>query len=127
MADEYSIIDLVTNTVESARTGFIVYKNRSADAEKNNHITIRSLTLNESDYVNTSYINVNVFVKNHDNGMSNIKLMKDIVRTLKKALKSIDHPLGMYWKSRIVWSEPVEGAKEGFDCKNIRLYIITEK
>jgi len=42
------------------------------------------------------------------------------VRGVRFVLRDIKPPLGMYWKSRIVWSEPMGEAKDGFDCTNIR-------
>ena len=98
MADQFDIVDIVFDAVEPASTGFILYKDQSADGETKNHITVRMLPLNET----------------------------EVVRNIKSALRNIKHPFGMYWKSRIVWSESLGEAKEGFDCTNIRFEVITE-
>ena len=82
--------------------------------------------LNETEVVNNGTVNINVFVKNQSNGMPDRQLMKGTVRNIKSALRNIKHPFGMYWKSRIVWSESLGEAKEGFDCTNIRFEVITE-
>ena len=126
MADQFDIVDIVYNAVEPVGTGFILYKDRSADGETKNHITVRMLPLNETDVVNKGVVNVNVFVKKQTNGMPTCQLMKGAVRNIKSALRNITPPYGMYWKSRIVWSESLGEAKEGFDCTNIRLEVITE-
>ena len=126
MADQFDILDIVYDAVEPASTGFILYKDRSADGETKNHITVRMLPLNETDVVNKGLVNVNVFVKNQAKGMPDRQLMKGTVRNIKSALRNIKPPFGMYWKSRIVWSEPLGEAKEGFDCTNIRFEVITE-
>lgn len=126
MADQFDIVDIVYDAVEPASTGFILYKDRSADGETKNHITVRMLPLNETDVVNKGVVNVNVFVKNQAKGMPDRQLMKGTVRNIKSALRNITPPLGMYWKSRIVWSESLGEAKEGFDCTNIRFEVITE-
>ena len=119
MADQFDIVDIVYDAVEPVSTSFILYKDRSGDGETKNHITIRMLTLNETDVVNKGSVNINVFVKKQKNGMPDRQLMKGVTR-------NITPPFGMYWKSRIVWSEPLGEAKEGFDCTNIRFEVITE-
>ena len=126
MADQFDIVDIVYDAVEPVSTGFILYKDRSGDGETKNHITIRILTLNETEVVNKGSVNINVFVKKQVNGMPDRKLMKGMTQKVKSALRNITPPFGMYWKSRVVWSEPLGEAKEGFDCMNIRFEVITE-
>ncbi len=126
MADQFDIVDIVYDAVEPASTGFILYKDRSADGETKNHITVRMLPLNETEVLNKGVVNVNVFVKNQEKSRPDRQLMKGTVRNIKSALRNITPPLGMYWKSRIVWSESLGEAKEGFDCTNIRFEVITE-
>lgn len=126
MADQFDIVDIVYDAVEPVSTSFILYKDRSGDGETKNHITIRMLTLNETEVVNKGIANINVFVKQQHNGMPSRQLMKESTRKIKSALRKIKPPFGMYWKSRIVWSEPLGEAKEGFDCTNIRFEVITE-
>lgn len=126
MADQFDIVDIVYDTVEPAVTGFVLYKDCSGDGETRNHITIRMLALSETDVVNKGTVNINVFVKKQKNGMPDRQLMKGVVRDIKSALRQIKPPFGMYWKSRIVWSESLGEAKEGFDCTNIRFEVITE-
>ncbi|MCI6569636.1 MAG: hypothetical protein MSA60_00560 [Parabacteroides merdae] len=126
MADQFDIVDIVYDAVEPVSTSFILYKDRSGDGETKNHITIRMLTLNETEVVNKGIANINVFVKQQHNGMPSRQLMKESTRKIKSALREIKPPFGMYWKSRIVWSEPLGEAKEGFDCTNIRFEVITE-
>ena len=126
MADQFDIVDIVYDAVESVSTSFILYKDRSGDGETKHHITIRMLTLNETEVVNKGIANINVFVKQQHNGMPSRQLMKESTRKIKSALREIKPPFGMYWKSRIVWSEPLGEAKEGFDCTNIRFEVITE-
>ena len=80
----------------------------------------------ETEVVNKGSVNINVFVKNQAKGRPDRQLMKGVTRKVKSALRNITPPFGMYWKSRIVWSEPLGEAKEGFDCTNIRFEVITE-
>ncbi len=126
MADQFDIIDIVYDAVEPVSTGFILYKDCSGDGETKNHITIRMLALSETDVVNKGPVNINVFVKKQKNGMPDRQLMKGVTRKVKSALRNIKPPFGMYWKSRIVWSESLGEAKEGFDCTNIRFEVKTE-
>lgn len=127
MADEFDIVDIVFDAVDMAGTGFVLYKDSSATGEPGNHITVRMLVLNNLDAVSKAPVNVNLFVKKKKNGMPDRQTMKTAKRKVVAALKNITRPSGMYWKSRIVWSEPLGEAKEGFDCTNIRLEVITEK
>ncbi|WP_455787003.1 hypothetical protein [Parabacteroides goldsteinii] len=127
MADQFDIVDIVYDAIEPASTGFILYKDRSADGETKNHITVRMLPLNETEVVNKGVVNINIFVKNQSKGKPDRQLMKGTVRNIKSALRNIKPPFSMYWKSRIVWSESLGEAKEGFDCTNIRFEVITEK
>ena len=126
MADQFDIVDIVYDAVEPISTSFILYKDRSGDGETKNHITIRMLTLNETEVVNKGSVNINVFAKKQVNGMPDRQLMKGMTRKVKSALRNITPPFGMYWKSRVVWSEPLGEVKEGFDCTNIRFEVITE-
>lgn len=126
MADQFDIVDIVYDTVEPVGVSFTVYKDCSGDGETKNHITIRMLALSETDVVNKGTVSINVFVKKQKNGMPDRQLMKGVVRDIKSALRQIKPPFGMYWKSRIVWSESLGEAKEGFDCTNIRFEVITE-
>lgn len=127
MADEFDVVDVVFEAVKAADTGLILYKDSSDTGERRAHITVRSLIVNEKDYVNKANVNVNVFIPKIDrSGMMNRPDMMSVVRNVKRALRKILHPYGMYWESRIVWSEPMGEAKEGFDCTNIRLEVVTE-
>lgn len=127
MADEFDIVDIVFDAVDMAGTGFVLYKDGSATGETANHITVQMLVLSGLDVVNKAPVNVNLFVKKKKNGMQYRQVMKTAKRKVVAALKNITPPSGMYWKSRLVWSESLGEAKEGFDCTNIRLEVITEK
>lgn len=127
MADEFDIIDLVFAAAEKANTGLIGYKDNSATGEKNNHYTVRTTGMETKDFVNKAPVaNVNIFIKKYDNGMTNRSAMKEAKRKLVTSFKSITHPVGMYFKAKVVWAEPLGEAKKGFDCTNIRLEVITE-
>lgn len=127
MADEFDIIDLVFTAAEKANTGLIGYKDNSTIGEKNNHYTVRTTGIETKDFVNKApVVNVNIFIKKFDNGMTNRSAMRDAKRKLITSFKSISHPIGMYFKARVVWSEPLGEAKAGFECTNIRLEVITE-
>lgn len=126
MADQFDIVDIVYDAIELVVSGFILYKDCSGNGEEGDHVTIRPLSLGETTVVNKGNININVFVSKQINGMPDRQTMKWAVRNIKSALRNIKPPFGMYWKSRIVWSEPLGEAKEGFDCTNIRFEVITE-
>lgn len=127
MADQFDILDIVTAAVSAANTGLLVLQSNSARGEKAEHIAVGYLPLNELQVVNKTYVNINVFTKRFSDGQEDIERQKEIVRPVANSLRKIVAPLGMYWKSRVVWSEPLGEAKNGFDCTNIRLEIITER
>lgn len=127
MADEFDIIDLVFAAAEKVNTGLIGYKDNSVTGEERNHYTVRTTGMETKDYVNKSpVVNVNVFIKKHENGMTNRSAMREAKKNLVTSFKSIAHPKGMYFKAKVVWSEPMGEYKQGFDCWNIRLEVITE-
>lgn len=127
MADSFDVLDIVFKAVEKAKTGLVSYKNKSKTGEAQNHIVVAMPALEGKDYVNkVPFLNVNVFVKNHENGMTDSETMKIAIRALVPLLKNIEHPIGMYFKSRVVWAQSMGEYKEGFECMNIRLEIITE-
>lgn len=128
MTDEFDIVDIVFKATEAAATELIGCKGNSAAGEKNDHYTVNTTGVNTLRCVNKApVVNVNVFIKRYTNGMPNLPKMKEVVRKMRASLKIIEAPAGMYWKSKIVWSKPMGEAKDGFDCTNIRLEVITEK
>lgn len=128
MADEFDIIDLVFAAAEKANTGLIGYKDRSVIAETRNHYTVRTTGMETKDFVNkASVVNVNVFIKYNDKTKMPDRLaMRDAKRKLTTSFESISHPIGMYFKAKVVWAKPLGEAKSGFDCSNIRLEVITQ-
>lgn len=127
MTDEFDIIDLVFAAAEAANTGLIGYKDNSPTGEKNNHYTVRTTGMETKEFVNkASVVNVNIFIKKYDNGMANRSAMKEAKRKLITSFKSISHPVGMYFKAKVVWAESLGEAKKDFDCTNIRLEVITQ-
>lgn len=127
MADQFDILDIVTAAAASANTGLLVFQGNSIRGEKSEHIAVAYLPINDLTVVNKTYVNINVFTKQFPDGQQDIEQQKQIVRPITKALRAIKTPYGMYWKSRIIWSEPLGEVKKGFDCTNIRLEVITEK
>lgn len=127
MADQFDILDIVTAAVSSADTGLPVFKGNSLRGEEAEHIVVAYLPVNELRVVNKTYVNINVFTKRFSDGQEDIVRQRQIVRPATKALRCIKSPNGMYWKSRIIWSESLGEVKKDFDCTNIRLEVITEK
>lgn len=127
MADQFDILDIVAAAVSMANTGLLVLQGNSLRGEKVDHIAVGYLPLNELQVVNKTYVNVNIFTKRFSDGEEDTERQREIVRPVASSLRKIVVPLGMYWKSRIVWIETLGEAKKGFDCTNIRLEVITEK
>lgn len=127
MADEFDVLDLVTAAVESAGTGLVIYQGYSIDDETSEHIVVNNLPFNELGQVGKINVNVNILTPQHKDGLPDMNRQKELKRMVRGVLDDIPHPIGIYWDSKVLWSERVYDIKEGFDCVNIRLEIITEK
>ena len=125
--DEFDIIDLVYSHVADSGTGFPIYKQKSEDGVKDSHIVINHLEFHEQDWLNVLPVNVNIFIKNHPNGMPDIDTMKSAKRAIRGELLKIKSEDGVYQKSEISGALPLPGLKEGFDCINIRITVRTDK
>ena len=126
MADIFDIIDIAFESLNGCVEGFSFHKNRTPDNEKDCHVVVGSPVTNDQDYVSKGYVNVNIYVPRNSNGTERRGIMQDAVRTIRAEIRNLTHPFGMYWKSRILWSKPMESEKKGFDCMNIRIEVITE-
>lgn len=125
--DEFDIIDLVYNYVASANTGLTIYKDNSITGVNENHITISGMEFHELDWTNKMPVNVNIFIKLNPNGMPNRSLMRDIKRKIRTELKKISIENGQYRDIELSGSARLTGAKEGFDCTNIKVIINSQK
>lgn len=128
MADSFDIVDIIYTAVAAAVSGFMIDKDNSKTGQKGNHIVINTTGINSKDYVNKApAVNVNVFITKSSNGMPNRQLMKATVRLIENAVReNLSPPTGMYLDTKIAWTIPLYEAKDGFDCMNIRLEVITE-
>lgn len=125
--DNYDVVDFVFDTIEPVLTGFTGYKDKAQDKEKGKHYVVNALPWNENDdFINQGFVNCNIFIPEHENGMIERKTMKTAIRAVKTALKTINTLNGIYRYCEIIWTETVD-LKEGFDCKNIKLFIKTDK
>lgn len=126
--DQYDVIDFVFDQVEPVLTGFKGFKDKAEDGTEGNHFVVNALPWSENDeYLNQGFVNVNLFVPLHANGMIDRQPMKTAVRAVKPAIKAIGTSSeGKYRDCEIIWTETVD-LKEGFDCKNIKVLIKTDK
>ena len=67
--DEFDAVDIVYDTVITAKTNVMIYKDASESGVTNEHIVINHLQLNELDFINKVPVNVNIFVPLNENGM----------------------------------------------------------
>ncbi|NLO70225.1 MAG: hypothetical protein GX102_04635 [Porphyromonadaceae bacterium] len=125
--DEFDIIDLVYSHVADANTGITIYKNKSKTGEAENHIVINHLEFHEQDWINVLPVNVNIFIKNHSNGMTDISTMRRIKRAVRTELLKIKTENGQYRNSEISGALPLPGLKDGFNCTNIKILVKTDK
>lgn len=126
--DQFDVVDFVFDPVKTALANFKGFKEKSEDGVKGNHFVVNALPWNENDdYINSGYVNVNIFIPLTENGMVKRQPMKEAVRAAKTGLKTITvSEEGLYRDVQIIWVETVD-LKEGFDCKNIKLLIKTDK
>jgi hypothetical protein len=126
--DEFDIIDLVYNHVAAAGTEMTVYKDRSVTGETENHIVISDMEYHEFDWENVLPVNVNIFIKlSAQSGMPNRTLMRETKRKVRAELLKITPENGKYQSIELSGSVKLTGAKEGFDCTNIKVIINVEK
>ena len=126
--DEFDIIDLVYNHVAAADTGMTVYKDRSVTGESENHIVISNMEYHEFDWKNVLPVNVNIFIKlSAQSGMPNRSLMRETKRKVRAELLKIKPEKRKYQSIELSGSVRLTGAKEGFDCTNIKVIINVEK
>jgi len=126
--DEFDIIDLVYNHVAAANTGLPIYKDNSATGMDENHIVISGMEFHEFDWQNKMPVNVNIFIKLYaSSGMPNRPLMREMKRKVRAELKKIKPENGQYRDVELSGSVRLTGAKENFDCTNIKVIINTQK
>lgn len=127
MADEFDILDIVYNAIESV--GLTVYKQKSVTGEKNDHVVLTIPARNEFRISKKSPLYVNIFIKNFDNGMLNEDKMKEVKREIRRRLENLERviPKGMYFEYDVLFSQGLGEAKAGFDCCTIRLDISIQK
>lgn len=129
--NEFDIIDLIYERVQAADVGMTIYKDRSRTGEIENHIVIGHLEYHELQWKNVLPVNVNIFIKlSPQSGMlsrQGRKLMRETKEKIRTELLKIKPEQGKYRSIEINGSVRITGAKENFDCTNIRVIINTEK
>lgn len=124
--DEFDVIDFVYDAVETADTGVMIYKDKSDSDVTGEHIVVNNTSFNELDFIGKTPVNVNIFVPLLENGMHRRRRMKELKRAVRKSLDSINSNDGNCREIEILWSVPMPDLKEGFQCLNIRLDVITD-
>lgn len=126
--NEFEIIDLVYTHVAAANVGMPIYKDRSITGETNNHIVVSSMEYHELEWKNSMPVNVNIFIKlSAQSGMPDRTAMRNAKEKIRKELLKIEPVDGKYQSVIIEGSNRLTGAKEGFDCVNIKVIIDIEK
>ncbi len=125
--DEFDIVDMVYTHVANANVGMPIFKDRSSTGVEENHIVISGMEYHEFDWRNVLPVNVNIFIKLYENGMTNRTAMKAAKKNIRKELLKIKPENGEYQSIELSGSARITGAKEGFDCMNIKVIINTQK
>lgn len=126
--DEFDIIDLVYDHVAAANTGLTIYKDNSATGVEENHIVVSGMEFHEFDWQNKMPVNVNIFIKLYaSSNMPNRGLMREVKKKVRAELKKIKPENGQYRDVELSGSVRLTGAKENFDCTNIKVIINTQK
>jgi len=126
--NEFDIIDLVYTYVAAANPGMTIYKDWSKTGETANHIVVGGMDYHELEWKNTMPVNVNIFIKlSAQSGMPDRTALRTAKNKIRTELLKIK-PVGGQFKSiEVSGSSRLIGAKEGFDCINIKVIINTEK
>lgn len=124
--DEFDVIDFVYDAVEAAGTGVTIYKDKSDSGVTNEHIVVNNTSFNELEFIGKTPVNVNIFIPLLENGMYRRQRMKELKRAIRKSLNYINSNDGNCREVEILWSVPMPDLKEGFQCLNIRLDVITD-
>lgn len=125
--NEFDIIDLVYTHVSNAGTGMTIYKDRSKTGETENHIVISGMEYHELEWKNAMPVNVNIFIKlSAQSGMPDRTAMRTAKNKIRTELLKIKPSGGQYRSIDIEGSNRLTGAKEGFDCTNIKVIINCE-
>lgn len=124
--DEFDVIDFVYDAVEAAGTGVTIYKDKSDSGVTNEHIVVNNTSFNELEFIGKTPVNVNIFIPLLENGMYRRQRMKELKRAIRKSLNYVNSDDGNCREIEILWSVPMPDLKEGFQCLNIRLDVITD-
>lgn len=124
--DEFDVIDFVYDAVDTAGTGVMIYKDKSDTEITDEHIVINNTSFNELEFIGKTPVNVNIFIPLWENGMYRRQRMKELKRIVRDSLNSINGNDGNCREIEVLWSVPMPDLKEGFQCLNIRLDVITD-
>ncbi|WP_315084941.1 hypothetical protein [Bacteroides heparinolyticus] len=125
--DEYDVIDFIYDAVSVSIPGVLVVKDRSESGVKVEHVVINNITYVESDFTGKTPVNVNIFVPLNPNGTIKRQRMKELRRTVRKSIDAINSNDGNCRQVEVLWVEKMPELKEGFDCVNIRINVLTDK
>lgn len=125
--DEYDVIDFVYDAVSASIPSILVVKDRSESGIKVEHIVINNVTYVESDFTGKTPVNINIFVPLNSNSMTKRQRMKELRRAVRRSIDSINSNDGNCREVEVLWAERMPELKEGFDCVNIRIDVLTDK
>lgn len=125
--DEYDVIDFVYDAVAASIPNVLVVKDKSESGMRVEHVVINNITHVESDFTGKTPVNINIFVPLNPNGMINRQRMKELRRTVRRSIDAINSNDGNCRQVEVLWAEKMPELKEGFDCVNIRINVLTDK
>ena len=125
--DEYDVIDFIYDAVSVSIPGVLVVKDRSESGVKVEHVVINNITYVESDFTGKTPVNINIFVPLNPNGMTKRQRMKELRRAVRRSINTINSNDGNCREVEVLWVTRMPELKEGFDCVNIRIDILTDK
>lgn len=127
MMNEFDVIDFVYEAISAGTPNIMIYKDRSETGVSVEHIVINNVTHLERDFIQKTPININIFVPNNSNGMTRRRRIKELRNLVRESLKRINSNDGLCRDIELGWITPMSDLKEGFDCVNIRIDILTDK
>ena len=133
MKTTFDILDLLYPLIGVPNiTGIIdgkVYREKKPLNSKKQDIVINTLSNNNNEgIVQQSIVNINIFCKNHDNGIPNETKLKEITTAVKTELDVYTRTPGVYFHFNVVWQTTMQDNDDiEMSFVNIRLNCVIEK
>lgn len=126
MADEFDILERVSEVITAAGTDLPVYIDKAPAGEAGSHILIGRTQYEPLPYVNKTTVLIRIRIKDLESGAPDLATLKRVKRQVETVAANLKPADGNYWNSEIGLSDKDEETPAGFVSRVIRLTIITQ-